>query len=82
MINRHCSHCGSSTDHDTNKESNSHWYSLVSRHNKRSLYFLCNNCYTKQTDKKSEWNTIVDAEWQNRKELQHKTNKVSVVVRP
>ena len=35
----------------------------------------------KQTDKKSEWNTIVDAEWQNRKELQHKTNKVSVVVR-
>ena len=82
MINRLCSHCGSNTDYDTNKESNSHWYSLVSRYNKRSLYFLCCNCYAKQTDKNSEWKTIIAAEWQNRKELQHKTNKVSVVVRP
>lgn len=82
MINRLCSHYGSNTDYDTNKESNSHWYSLVSRYNKRSLYFLCNNCYAKQTDKNSEWNTIINAKWQNRKELQHKTKEVSVVVLP
>ena len=81
MINRFCSHCGSNTDYDTNKETNSHWYSLVSRYNKRSLYFLCSNCYAKQTDKNSDY-TIIDAKWQNRKELQNKTNEFSVVVRP
>jgi hypothetical protein len=81
MISRFCSHCGLNTDYDTNKESNSHWYPLVSRYNKRSLYFLCSNCYAKQTDENSDYTTI-DAEWQNRKELQHKTNEVSVVVLP
>jgi hypothetical protein len=36
----------------------------------------------KQTGKNSGWNTIIDAKWQNTKELRDKTNEVSVVIRP
>jgi hypothetical protein len=78
MINRVCSYCGSNTGYDNKyKESNGYWYSLVTGdNNKRCLYFLCSNCYAKQTDKNSEWNTI----WQNRKGLDIK-QKVSIITR-
>ena len=82
MINRVCSHCGSNTSYDTNKEINNHWYSLVTLYNKRSLYFLCSNCYAKQTDKNPEWNPIINSKLQNRKKLQHKTKEISVVIQP
>ena len=73
MINRVCSYCGSNTGYDNDKESNGYWYSLVTRDNKTCLYFLCSNCYAKQTDKNSEWNPIINTKSQNRKELEHKT---------
>jgi ethanolamine utilization cobalamin adenosyltransferase len=73
MINRVCSYCGSNTGYDNNKESNGYWYSLVTRDNKTCLYFLCSNCYAKQTDKNPEWNQIINTKSQNRKELEHKT---------
>jgi hypothetical protein len=38
-------YCGSNIGHDNDKEINGYWYSLVTRDNKRCLYFLCNNCY-------------------------------------
>ena len=59
MINRVCSYCGSNTGYDNDKESNGYWYSLVTRDNKTCLYFLCSNCYAKQTDKNPEWNPII-----------------------
>jgi hypothetical protein len=79
MINRVCSYCGSNTGYDNDKESNAYWYSLVTRDNKRCLYFLCNNCYAKQTEKNIEWNPIIDAKWQNRKGLDIK-QKISVMI--
>ena len=79
MINRVCSYCGSNIGHDNDKESNGYWYSLVTRDNKTCLYFLCNNCYVKQTDKNPEWNPIINAKWQNTKELEHRT-KISVII--
>lgn len=79
MINRLCSHCGSNTDYDTNKESNSHWYSLVSRYNKRSLYFLCSNCYAKQTDKSGIRLLMLNGKIE--KNFNIKRMKFSVVVR-
>jgi hypothetical protein len=81
MINRFCSHCGSNTGYDRTKESSSHWCSLVTRDNKRCLYFLCSSCYAKQTDKNPKWNPIINAKWQNGKELQHKTNEISIIIR-
>jgi hypothetical protein len=79
-ISRDCSHCESETAYTINIESSTHWYSLVAQENKnnkkRGLYFLCSNCYAKQTDKNSEWNTI----WQNRKGLDIK-QKVSIITR-
>jgi hypothetical protein len=79
-INRACSHCGSNKCYDNDKESNSHWYSLVTRDNKRCLYFLCSNCYAKQIDKNPEWNPIINAKWQNREELEHKIKKIPIII--
>jgi hypothetical protein len=79
-INRACYHCGSNTCYDNDKESNSHWYSMVTRDHKRCLYFLCSNCYTKQTDKNPQWNPISNAKWQNRKELEHKIKKIPIII--
>jgi dTDP-4-dehydrorhamnose 3,5-epimerase-like enzyme len=74
MINRVCSYCRSNTGYYNYKESKGYWYSLVTRDNKTCLYFLCNNCYAKQTDKNPEWNPIIiNTKSQNRKELEHKT---------
>ncbi len=70
MNNRVCSYCGSNTGYDNDKESNGYWYSLVTRDNKTCLYFLCSNCYAKQTDKNPEWNPIINTKSQNRKELE------------
>lgn len=78
MTNRVCSYCGSNTGYVSNKESNSHWYSLMKRDNKRSLYFLCGNCYAKQVDKSSKWSPIINAKWQNR--IQYKTNEISIMI--
>jgi hypothetical protein len=72
MTNRVCSYCGSNSGYVSNKESNSHWYSLITRDNKRSVYFLCSNCYAKQVDKSPKWSPIINAKWQNR--IQYKTN--------
>jgi hypothetical protein len=68
MTNRVCSYCGSNTDYNKDKQSNGHWYSLVTRdtNNRRHLYFLCSNCYSKQTNKNTQW---VHSKWQNRKGL-------------
>jgi hypothetical protein len=57
--NRVCSYCGSNSGYVSNKESNSHWYSLITRDNKRSLYFLCSNCYAKQVDKNPKWSPMM-----------------------
>jgi hypothetical protein len=43
MTNRVCSYCGSNTDYD-----GGHWYSLAT-HDRKCLYFLCTDCYSKQT---------------------------------
>jgi ribosomal protein L24E len=43
MTNRVCSYCGSNTEYDSG-----HWYSLAT-HDRKCLYFLCINCYSKQT---------------------------------
>ena len=68
MTNRVCSYCGSNTDYD-----GGHWYSLATS-GRRCLYFLCSNCYAKQTDKYLEWNPIIiNTKSQNRNELEHKT---------
>jgi hypothetical protein len=84
-INRDCSHCGSDTAYTINIESCTHWYSLVAQENKnnkkRALYFLCSNCYARQTDKNSEWNPIIKSKWQNRKASRHKTMEISVITR-
>ena len=84
-ISRDCSHCESETAYTINIESSTHWYSLVAQENKnnkkRGLYFLCSNCYAKQTDKNPKWNPIINAKWQNGKELQHKTNEISIIIR-
>jgi hypothetical protein len=69
MINRFCSHCGSNTGYDSTKESSTHWCSLVTRDNKRCLYFLCSNCYAKRTDKNPKWNPIIIAKWQKWKRV-------------
>jgi hypothetical protein len=79
MVNRVCSYCGSNTGYDNDKESNAYWYSLLTRDNKRCLYFLCSNCYSKQTDKNIEWNPIINANWQNRKWLEIE-QKISVMI--
>ena len=51
-----------------------YWYSLVTRDNKTCLYFVCSNCYAKQTDKYLEWNPIIiNTKSQNRNELEHKS---------
>jgi hypothetical protein len=64
MINRVCYYyCESNAGYDNNgKESNGYWYSLVTWDNRPCLYFLCSNCYAKQT----KWNPIIiHAKWQN-----------------
>jgi hypothetical protein len=53
MTNRVCSYCGSNTEYD-----GGHWYSLATR-DRKCLYFVCINCYSKQT----QW---THARWQNR----------------
>jgi hypothetical protein len=69
-----CSYCGSNTGYDDDKKSKGYWYSLVTRDNKTCLYFVCSNCYAKQTDKYLEWNPIIiNTKSQNRNELEHKT---------
>ena len=74
MINRVCSYCGSNTGYDDDKKSKGYWYSLVTRDNKTCLYFVCSNCYAKQTDKYLEWNPIIiNTKSQNRNEVEHKT---------
>ena len=65
MTNRVCSYCGSDTYYDNDKQSNGHWYSLTTR-DRICLYFLCNNCYSKQTNKNTQG---LHAKWQNRKEV-------------
>jgi hypothetical protein len=54
MTSRVCSYCGSNTDYD-----GGHWYSLAT-HDRKCLYFLCTDCYSKQT----QWTHV---RWQNRK---------------
>ena len=54
MTSRVCSYCGSNTDYD-----GGHWYSLATR-DRKCLYFLCTDCYSKQT----QWTHV---RWQNRK---------------
>ena len=68
MTNRVCSYCGSDACYDNDKQSNGHWHSLTTR-DRRCLYFLCNNCYSKQTNKNTQ---ALHAEWQNRKEVDRK----------
>ena len=65
MVNGVCSYCGSITGH---KKSNGSWYSSVTGD---SLYFLCSNCYAKQT----EWNPSQ----KNRKGLDVK-QKISIIM--
>jgi hypothetical protein len=67
MTCRVCSYYGSDVcyDNDDDKQKNGHWYSS-GMGNRRCLYFLCNNCYLKQTSKNTQG---VYARWQNRKEL-------------
>ena len=66
MTCRICSYCGTDVCYDSDdKPSNGHWYSLATR-DRRCLYFLCNNCYSKQTNKSTQG---IYARWQNRKEL-------------
>ena len=66
MTCRVCSYCGLDICYDNDdKPSNGHWYSLASR-DRRCLYFLCNNCYSKQQTNKSAQG--IYARWQNRKE--------------
>jgi hypothetical protein len=55
-------------------------YSSITRDNKRSLYFLCSNCYAKQTDKNTEWNPINNAKRQKGKRLDIK-QKISIIIR-
>jgi hypothetical protein len=43
MTSRVCSYCGSNTDYN-----GGHWYSLAT-HDRKCLYFLCTDCYSKQT---------------------------------
>ena len=72
MANRVCSNCGSHTYYENDKQSNGQWYSLVTRDSssKRCLYFLCSNCYLKQTNKNSQRiHAIINVQWHNRKEL-------------
>ena len=72
MTCRVCCSCGSDVCYDNDdKPSNGHWYSLATR-DRRCLYFLCNNCYSKQETNKSIQG--VYARWQNRKELKLKKN--------
>jgi hypothetical protein len=67
MTCRVCSYCGSDVCYENDdKPSNGHWYSLATR-DRRCLYFLCNNCYSKQENNKNMRG--VYARWQNRKEL-------------
>ncbi|MFL6411342.1 MAG: hypothetical protein ACJ71K_08885 [Nitrososphaeraceae archaeon] len=80
MIKRVCSYCRSITCYDNYKESNGYWYSSITRDNKRSLYFLCSNCYAKQTDKNTEWNPINNAKRQKGKRLDIK-QKISIIIR-
>jgi ribosomal protein L44E len=72
MANRVCSYCGSHTYYENDKQSNGQWYSLLTQDssNKRCLYFLCSNCYLKQTNKNTQRiHAIINVKWQNRKEL-------------
>jgi hypothetical protein len=72
MADRVCSYCGSHAYYENDKQSNGQWYSLVTHDssNKRCLYFLCNNCYLKQTNKNTQRiHAIITVKWQNRKEL-------------
>jgi hypothetical protein len=80
MIRRVCSYCGSNTCYDNYKESNGDWYSSITRDNKTSLYFLCSNCYAKQTDKNTQWNPIINAKRQKGKGLDIK-QKISIIIR-
>ena len=78
MINGVCYYCGSNICYDNDKETNGYWYCLVTRDNKRCLYFLCSNCYAKQTYRNPKYNAIIKAKSQNRKGL-HRT-KTSVTI--
>ncbi len=67
MTRRVCSYCGSDVSYgNDDKPSNGHWYSIATR-DRRCLYFLCNNCYSKQETNKSVQG--VYARGQNRKGL-------------
>jgi hypothetical protein len=68
MTCRLCSYCKSDVCYDNNddKQSNGHWYSLATQ-DRRGIYFLCNNCYSKQQINTSK--QAVYATWQNRKQL-------------
>ena len=68
MTCRLCSYCGSDVcyDNSDDKPSNGHWYSLATQ-DRRCIYFLCNNCYSKQQTNTSK-QAVYDRS-QNRKEL-------------
>lgn len=82
MINRICSYCGSDACHHNEKESKGHWFALVRRgNNNRCLYFLCNDCYAKQTNKnRKQSETAIDAKQQKIEGLDLK-RKLSILIR-
>ena len=66
MTCRVCSYSGPDVCYDNDgKPRNGHWYSLATR-DRRCLYFLCNNFYSKQTNKNTQG---VYGRWQSRTEL-------------
>ena len=81
-MNRICSYCGSDACHDNEQESKGHWFALVRKgNNNRCLYFLCNECYAKQTNmnrKQSE--AVIDAKQQKTESLDLK-QKLSIITR-
>ena len=82
MINRICAYCGSDACYENDKESKGHWFALVSGgNNNRCLYFLCNDCYSKQANKNTEQSKpIIDDKRQNTEDLDLK-QKISSIIR-
>jgi hypothetical protein len=85
MTSRVCSSCGLDICYDNNnddKPSNGHWYPLATR-GRRCLYFLCNNCYSKQQQTNNSKQGVY-ARYQNRRELdiKQKISKLKASLMP